>query len=1014
MNETQLPFTTSHAFIIGINEYEHVSRLTTAVNDAKGIAERLEAQHGYEVHGPLLDSTKADLVKLFSETMPSLVQENDRVLFYFAGHGIALDGEDGPNGYLVPADAKQRDRTTLIPMNHLHQVLNDLPCRHGMLILDCCFSGAFKWSTGYRDVVMDLPNIIYEERFWRYCKDPAWQVITSSAYDQKAVDVITNQSIGLREEGSGLHSPFAKALFEAIEGAADVIPADHGDGVITASELYAYMRDSVETQTTEKVKRQSPSMFNLGKHDKGEYIFLNPRHRFNLPPTPDRNPFMGLASYNEADSHFFFGRDRVIEALLAKVETHPLTVVSGASGTGKSSVIKAGLLPILRKRGWELRSVIRPGKEPMKILEEELPDLSETLSEHIKTLLIVDQYEELITQTLHEEEREAFEQQLAVWLTKHPQLRIILSVRSDFEPQFESHSLAPWWKAGRYVVPAFSNEEIREIISKPALQAVLFYEPVDLADRLEEDVAQAPGALPLLSFTLSELYYSYLRSGREDRALTEEDYEALGGVIGALRTRADEVYNSQNENHQNSMRKLMMRMVSLEGGELAGKRVYAEELEFSSETETARIQSVAEQLVEARLILRGKDLQDRVYLEPAHDALVRAWARLWEWIKAIGEEKLIWQNKLSQAVVDYRDLHEKEPQKARNLLWNNNPRLDILKAEIEGKNHGLNAQEEDFVRKSMNRRTSRRRQLIGSLVGAVVIFAGLALWANGQRIAANQASIEAQDSARVAQEQRNIAFLKTQEAEDSARVAKAQREIAILKTKEAQDSAKVAQNQRSIALLKTQEAQDSARVAEIQRKLAEREQKRAEDSAQSAILSRNDALNALNTARSSFQSMNRVMMQTEEMREYFRDFVSNQKEYQEFVSDYLKTNNENLELIISKKLNGKNAKIELYSEVNQYREVTKRFLGDKDFDSVPDLLDKEPDSPPGYIVDARGKTMDSDQDGYPDSIDDEVFSIVGCDTDQKGVMLDLNKNGIADCLESDFEVFLKNSDSNKE
>ena len=338
-SHVELPFNQDHAFIIGINDYEHITPLKTAVNDAKGLAERLEAQHGYIVHGPYLDATREELEKLFKETMPALVKKEDRVLFYFAGHGIALDGEEGPNGYIVPKDAKQGDRDSLLPMNLLHDSINALPCQHGMLILDCCFSGAFKWSTGFRDVMFDLPKIIYEERFWRYVKDPAWQVITSSAYDQKAVDVISDQSIGMREEGEGIHSPFAKALFEAIDGAGDVIPADEGDGVITASELYAYLRDAVESKTNEQAIRQSPSMFNLERHDKGEFIFLNPRHRFNLPPTPDRNPFMGLASYDEADSNFFFGRDRVIEALVEKVKTNPLTVVSGASGTGKSSVI---------------------------------------------------------------------------------------------------------------------------------------------------------------------------------------------------------------------------------------------------------------------------------------------------------------------------------------------------------------------------------------------------------------------------------------------------------------------------------------------------------------------------------------------------------------------------------------------------------------------------------------------------------------------------------------------------
>ena len=151
-NHTQLPFATSHAFIIGINDYEQVSRLTTAVNDANALAEQLEKSHGYQVHPPLLNATKADMLKLLKEDLPNLVSKEDRVFFYFAGHGIALDSDDKPKGYLVPADAKPGDKESLISMTLLHDAINELPCKHGMLIMDCCFAGAFKWSTGFRDV----------------------------------------------------------------------------------------------------------------------------------------------------------------------------------------------------------------------------------------------------------------------------------------------------------------------------------------------------------------------------------------------------------------------------------------------------------------------------------------------------------------------------------------------------------------------------------------------------------------------------------------------------------------------------------------------------------------------------------------------------------------------------------------------------------------------------------------------------------------------------------------------
>jgi len=543
----QLPFQKSHAFIIGINDYQHVSRLHTAVNDAKILAEKLTTDHDYVVHGPLLDPTKEDLVNYMEETIKKVVGKEDRVLFYFAGHGIALDSEEGPNGYLVPVDAEPGKVETLLAMTTLHDELTSLSCRHGLLILDCCFSGAFKWSSGFRDIVFDLPGIVYEQRFYQYLKDPAWQVITSSASDQKAVDVLENHSLGLREQSNLSHSPFALALLEGISGAADIVPKGRGDGIITTTELYTYLRDWVEDVTMAQSKRQTPALFSLKRHDKGQYVFLHPRHPFNLPPAPERNPFMGLKSYNEGDASLFYGRDRVIIALRELIKQQNFIVVSGASGTGKSSVIKAGLLPALRKKNWEILPVVRPGKVPMDSLQEKVPDLTKVLSPNSNTVLIIDQYEELITQCLDIHQKEAFEQQLADWLKQYPSLRIIISVRSDFEPQFEENALSLWWNNGRYIVPAFSTEEFREVIIKPTIQEVLFFEPDSLVEDLVDAVNQAPGALPLLSFTLSELYYSYLNGGRTNRALTAEDYEKLGGVIGALRTRADKVNLSVNK-----------------------------------------------------------------------------------------------------------------------------------------------------------------------------------------------------------------------------------------------------------------------------------------------------------------------------------------------------------------------------------------------------------------------------------------------------------------------------------
>jgi uncharacterized caspase-like protein len=146
-------FTRSIAIIIGINQYQNgVPPLTTAVNDAFGVSQVLKADHGYRVvfmrdH----QVTLANLKTLLVEKLPDYIQPDDRFLFYFAGHGLAFDGDEGPKGYLIPQDARLGDFSTYMPMTLKSMIPSlPLPCRHFLGIFDCCFAGAFRWSATRR------------------------------------------------------------------------------------------------------------------------------------------------------------------------------------------------------------------------------------------------------------------------------------------------------------------------------------------------------------------------------------------------------------------------------------------------------------------------------------------------------------------------------------------------------------------------------------------------------------------------------------------------------------------------------------------------------------------------------------------------------------------------------------------------------------------------------------------------------------------------------------------------
>ena len=726
------------ALLVGINDYQNgVPPLRNAVADVQGLAPVLREIYGYEV--TCLCDTGATLATLRAEldTLSQTLQASDRLLLYFAGHGIAEelgDPGDGPQGYLLLQDAQRDEVNTFLPMLELQRRLQGLRPRHLLLFLDCCFAGAFRWSTTRSLAPRRVP--VYRERFERYLREPAWQVITSAAYDERALDVVAGRVLGSRGE-EACNSPFAAALIRGLQGEADLeIAGQRADGVIIAQELFLFLEDAF-SKLAQRLERslQRPMLWSVGGRDKGQFVFLRPGHEVVLPSAQEmseaHNPYRGLQIYTAAEKNLFFGREAAIVALSERVGRQSLIVVSGASGTGKSSLVRAGLLPRLADRGgFAIQPTQRPGAQPLMALsqlarelapgESELPAaVSAWLASHPgeRLLLVIDQLEELVT--LGGAQRDEFLRQVqAVRQAGAGRVHWVLTLRSDYEPHFSELLAGGQEESPRYVVPPLSRDELREIIEGPAAERALFFEPASLVDQLLDEVADLPGALPLLSFLLSEMYRASIRRPR-DRTLSEADYKSLGGVSGALSQRADRLYESYaTPEEKEAFRYLMLRMVA--PGEVARQRVLDSELLFPDKTTEAQVATIRDHLIRERLLLSDRDPQGRTFYEPVHDKLVLGWPQLSQFLMADRAHRI--QQELREAAGRWQDSG-----RSRSRLWLSDPLLPQALYEARRAPRRFNRIESEFLQASQRLQRGAYGLLGVGLLLALALFGIIAV-----------------------------------------------------------------------------------------------------------------------------------------------------------------------------------------------------------------------------------------------------------------------------------------------
>ncbi|MEM6529735.1 MAG: serine/threonine-protein kinase, partial [Chloroflexota bacterium] len=426
------------------------------------------------------------------------------------------------------------------------------------------------------------------------------------------------------------------------------------------------------------------------------------------------NPYRGLAAFREHDEGNFHGRDSLVSRLLERLQQTELEArflaVVGPSGSGKSSVVRAGLLPQLRDGAlpgsddWYIVDMF-PGAKPFEELEARLlkvavnPPVSlldqlrgeNGIGRAVKRvlpegtgdmLLVIDQFEELFTLT-PEAKRLAFLDALLDALhDPRGRLRVVITLRADFygRPLSYLDFGELLRKRTEFVLP-MREDDLREAIEQPAKAAGATFE-AGLVQSIINDVGREPGSLPLLQYALTELY-----NNRKGTVLTHDAYTALGGIAGALAQRAEAEYNALPEAQRDVVRQVFLRLVTPgEGTEDTRRRVSVYELD-----DTPDVAAVLAAFDTARLLTTDRDPETRApTVEIAHEALIRSWERLRQWLETSRDELLIRQ-RLTTEVNDWLQA-DREPG-----LLAGGTRLEQFEGFVRSSTLTLSQTEQEFV-----------------------------------------------------------------------------------------------------------------------------------------------------------------------------------------------------------------------------------------------------------------------------------------------------------------------------
>ncbi|MFB2917335.1 caspase family protein [Aerosakkonema sp. BLCC-F2] len=779
------------ALVVGINRYPLLKdkptskprHLMKSAADAEAIAQFLETYGNFRVQRlpaihidgkwevnpepapknlTQVQDLKKAIANLFNPPSSSIP---DTALLFFAGHGLRSNEGGVSEGFLATSEANPQRGKWGLSLQWLRQLLQESPVRQQIVWLDCCHSGELlnfaEADPGNRGKARDRCLIAASRDF-------------EEAY----------------EEVGGEHGILTGALLQGLK------PENHAESWVTNYSLVDFINKQLATS------RQRPIFHNSG----GEIILTGEKEKIERAVLmAGVCPYKGLSAFdfNDEDAKYFKGRTALTDLLLDKVRESNFLAVMGASGNGKSSVVKAGLLYQL-KLGQKLSGsetwpilIVRPGEHPLQslarvfveenltpptplpyeamgesdspprggeglgvgssqlakaeeliaagavglreLVKAKLSETSETrffgktgFLSHSETrfleetgflsqrvVLVIDQFEECFTLCQDIDERQKFfECILGAIKQTDNRLCLVITMRADFFgkcAEQEYAGLSRLIQDSQVTVTPMNREEMEEAITEPARMVGLEMQR-ELVEQMLQDVEKSPGILPLLQYTLTELWQR-----RQVNRLTLAEYTKLGGVKGTLQNRADEVYQKLSPEEQLTAKRIFLELTQLgEGTEDTRRQIFKADL-VSEKNPPVLVDGVLNKLTDARLLVtselvaRGEAKKTETVVDVAHEALIRHWPLLRNWVNE-NRNAIRIERKIEAEAEDW----ERKKKPKDDLLVGSK----LVEAENYLKDYAelglLSSLGKEFIEKSIRRRRNNRRRN----VGIVAVFVG--------------------------------------------------------------------------------------------------------------------------------------------------------------------------------------------------------------------------------------------------------------------------------------------------